>query len=145
MENYIRKVVVRMTFETALERLKHELVQQGFEVTGLTDYHHSMKSPVQVTPGKYTVLTFYHPMLYQAMMRLSPFEGIILPCYVTVVESHPAETAIVPFNVTKEIVAEIRHPELNMLAAEVSERVDRAVEMLQNDPSWAPDLVTSWG
>jgi uncharacterized protein (DUF302 family) len=144
MGNHFRKVVIRMTFDAALERLKYELGQQGFDVTGVTDYHHSINIPIQVTPGRYTVLTVFHPALYQAMMHQSPFEGTILPCYLSVVESHPAETSIVPFNVTQQIVAAIPDADLNMFAAEVSTRIDRAVAMLQNDQSWAPDLVTSW-
>jgi len=133
-----------MAFDAALERVKHELAQEGFDVTGVTDYHHSVNIPIQVNPGRYTVLTLFHPALYQAMMHQSPFEGTILPCFLSVVESHPAETSVVPFNVTQHIVSEIPDPDLNMFAAEVSARIDRAVGMLQNDQSWAPDLVTSW-
>jgi uncharacterized protein (DUF302 family) len=144
METKLVKVIIRMPFDTAIARLQRELANEGFEITGLTDFQHAATISVQITSNKYTVLTLYHPQLYKDLMALSPFEGVILPCFITVAEVHPEETAIVPFNATLDIIHGIQSPQLMHLTAEVSTRIDRAIRVMEKDQHWSPDLTTSW-
>jgi uncharacterized protein (DUF302 family) len=144
MENEFVKIIIRIPFDRALARLQQEVAQEGFEVPGITNFQRGNAMPVQVTSDKYTVITLYHPLMYKEMMELSPFEGIILPCFVSVVEVHPEETAIVLFNATRNILEGIHSPQLIRLAEEVSHRIDRAIRIIGKDTQWAPDLTTSW-
>jgi hypothetical protein len=79
------------------------------------------------------------------MRRFSPFEGIILPCVVSVIETYPGETALVPYNATEVIVQGIQSPSLLNLATETSKRLARAIQLLEKEQIGTPDLVTSWG
>lgn len=75
------------------------------------------------------------------MQRISPFEGIILPCLISVIETHPGEAALVPYNATEFIVREIQNPSLQNLAAEVTRRLNLAIHALEKEQTGNPDLV----
>jgi uncharacterized protein (DUF302 family) len=133
MQTQFIKVIIRMPFESTIDRLQHELVQGGFKITGRTNFHEAPTAPVQANQKKYTVLTLYHPVLYNEMMAASPFDGIILPCFVTVVEMHRDETALIPVNPTHGILESIQSPQLHRLSSEVSIRIERAIRMMEKD------------
>jgi uncharacterized protein (DUF302 family) len=143
MQTQFIKIIIRMPFNPTLDRLQRELVQEGFEITGKTNFHEAATVPVQAKQKRYTVLTLYHPLLYNEMMAASPFDGIVLPCFVTVVEMHRDETSIVPVNPTHGILENIQSSQLHRLSSEVSIRIERAIRRMEKDQRRANDLTTS--
>jgi uncharacterized protein (DUF302 family) len=144
MENHFKKSVVRMSFEAVLGQLKDELSKEGFQMDGETDFQQTARKEYHREMTKYKVLTVHDPFLYNEMMRISPYDGIILPCLVSVIETNPGETAVVPYNPTEMIVREIQNPSLQNLAGEVTRRLALAIKALGHDQTVNPDLVTSW-
>jgi uncharacterized protein (DUF302 family) len=142
MQTQFIKIIIRMPFNTTLDRLQRELVQEGFEITGKTNFHEASTVPVQAKQKRYTVLTLYHPLLYNEMMAASPFDGIVLPCFVTVVEMHHEETAIIPVNPTHGILENIQSSQLHQLSSEVSIRIERAIRRMEKDQRWPQDFIT---
>lgn len=134
-----------MAFEAVVEQLKNELYKEGFEIGGTTDFQQPLKGHNGVTTGKYKVLAVYNPFLYKEMLMLAPFQGLILPCNVSVIELYPGETALVPYNVTAQTVRGIQNPSLENLVAEVTRRLELAIHALEREQSTNPDMITSWG
>lgn len=133
-----------MAFEAVLDQLKDELYKEGFQIGGITDFQLPLNGEAGVTTAKYKVLAVYNPFLFKEMMLLAPFQGLILPCNVSVIELYPGETALVPYNVTAQTVRGIHNPSLENLAAEVTRRLELAIHALEREQNKDPDLVTSW-
>lgn len=144
METQFKKTIIRSPFDVALGKLQRELAQQGFEITGTTNFQQVSVAPVSIASHKHTVLTIHQPFLYQQMMFHSPFDGVILPCMVSVIEVHAEETAIVPCNVTAIILTGIQSVELVRLALEVTDRLEKSIHEIEKDQRDTHDLVTSW-
>lgn len=144
MVNHVKKMVVRLPFETVLDQLKTELHNDGFEIGGITDFHNAA-SRFPVTHVKHKVLAIYHGFLHKEMLLLAPFAGLVLPCSVSVIEWYPGETAIVPYNATEHIAREMSLHSLENIAREVSRRLDDVIQTLENAQSKDRDFVTSWG
>lgn len=144
MENHFKKSVVRMPFDAVLDQLKDELRKEGFELDGISDFQQTARKEYSGKIARYNILAVHDPFLYNEMMRISPYDGIILPCLISVIETNPGETAVVPHNPTEMIVREIQSPSLQNLAAEVTRRLALAIKALGHDQTVNPDLVTSW-
>lgn len=144
MDNHFKKTTVRMSFEAVLDQLKNELHKEGFDIGGVTAYHDAKDSTGR-SYEKYQILHVYDLFLYNEMLRISPFEGLILPCAVSVIETYPGQVAIVPFNATEFIVRGIQNPSLLNLATEVTRRLGLAIYAVEKLQTGDPDLVTSWG
>ena len=143
MIQQVNKTVGRLPFESVLELLKRELCNDGFEVGGITDFQNSSFGS-KVTYGKYKILSTYHPFLYKEMMMVSPAEGAVLPCTISIVELYPGETAVIHFNPTENIAREMSLLSLENLAHEVGKRVDNVIHFLVAVKTKDPDLITSW-
>jgi uncharacterized protein (DUF302 family) len=133
--------VMRMSFESVLDQLRTELVKEGFEISGVTDFQ-KLQSANGDSTGRYTILSVYHSLLYKEMFTIAPREGTILPCLISVVEIYPGETMLVPFNVTEVACADNQNSLLQPLAREVTRRVEMAIHALEkNKPvirTWSP-------
>ena len=145
MDNHFRKTVLRLPFEMVLGQLRSELYREGFEVSSVIDLRVPHSDPDGISSRKYKIMVAYHPFLYTEMKRFSPFEGIILPCVISIIETYPGETAVVPYNATESIAQEIQSPSLQNLATEATKRLRRAIQMLEKEQIGTPDLITSWG
>lgn len=144
MIHQIKKTVIRMSFEEVLDQLKKELNKAGFEAGNATGFRQSDGNDMGYEVKKYRILTVYHPFLYNEMMRISPFEGIVLPCFISVTEIYPGEVALVPFNSTEMIAREIQSSSLQGLATEITGKLTDAIHALEKQQTGTPDLVTSW-
>jgi uncharacterized protein (DUF302 family) len=144
MENYFRKTVIRKSFDTVLNELKTELFKEGFEIGGVTDFQQIAGMQGTISSGKYKILAVYNPYLYKEIIRLSPFEGVVLPGFISVIETYPGEVSVVPYNTTQAIVKGIQNPTLQNLTDELSRRLDLVIHALEAEQTGTPDLVTSW-
>lgn len=131
--------VIRMSFESVLDQLRTELVKEGFEISGITDFQ-KLRSA-----GRYNILSVYHSFLYKEMLTIAPKEGTVLPCLISVVEIYPGESMLVPFNAAEVACEGSQNSLLQALATEVTKRVEVAIHALEKKQTGDPDLVTSWG
>lgn len=132
MENQFRKTIMQMSFDAALDLLMQELYKEGFELGGQADFQFT-KTESRYSSKKHQVLSVYIPFLYSEMVKIAPFEGIILPCVVSMMEQHPGETTLVPYNATDSIVRGIQCPSLQNLATEVTRRLNLVVHALEKN------------
>jgi uncharacterized protein (DUF302 family) len=136
--------VVKNSFNSLILQLSEALKNEGFSLGGQTNLSTGVVNKNGVYISNHAVLSAYVPFLYDEMMALAPFEGIILPCLISVIELHPGEIGIVPINPTQSIVAGIDSPSLQNISEEVSRRLERAILAIQQNQTGTPDLVTSW-
>lgn len=144
MIDQFKKTVIRMSFAAVLDQLKKALRREGFELGGVMEFQHRDEHDTKRTYSQYQVLSVYNPFLSSEMVKISPFEGIILPCFVSVIEIVPGEIALVPVNTTEAIVRDIHSPSLQNLAEETTRRLTKAIHALEKEQTGPPDLVTSW-
>jgi hypothetical protein len=55
MQTQFIKIIIRMPFNTTLDRLQRELVQEGFEITGKTNFHEATTVPVQANQKRHNI------------------------------------------------------------------------------------------
>lgn len=112
-----------MSFEAVLDELKNELYKADFDIGAITVYYKAKNISGRVI-DKYHILHVYDHFLYNEMMKIALFEGIIMPCTITVLEKYPGQVAIVPYNATEMIVKEISKSN----AAKFSNRSNKAIK-----------------
>jgi uncharacterized protein (DUF302 family) len=145
MINLFKKTIIRISFEALLIQLRTELDKEGFVISGITDFQKEIQDRLNGHFKKYQILSVHIPYLSQQMLSLSPTEGVVLPCYITVIELQPGVVEVIPVNTSEVIAREMHEASLQNLAEEVSRRLDRVVHMVEHGPTKTPDLFTSWG
>lgn len=138
----LKKTEVQMSFEAVLHELVTSLQQEGFVISGITNFH-EFDAMSEIAHGKYKVLSIYLPALYKELMMLCPYEGAILPCYVSIIETYPGQISVVPYSPSGGII-EMQNGSFQSLRAEVARKLDLAVSALKTKQVKDPDLVTSW-
>ena len=144
MDNHFKKTVIRMSFEAVLDQLKCELYKEGFEPGAIIDLQPFPSTQEGVSSRKYKVMSVYNPILYSEMMAFSPYEGIILSCFISIIETCPGQVTLVPYNATQVIAQAIQCATLQKLADEVTRRLERVVQTLEKSQTLNVELVTSW-
>jgi uncharacterized protein (DUF302 family) len=145
MVSYLKKTIVRASFDSLVNQLKVELDKEGFEISGMTDFRQVFMDKLNLHFKKYKVLAVHVPLLYQTMIQLAPMEGMVLPCNITIVELYPGKIAVIPVNPVELVADGIQDAPLRNLAEEVSRRLDLAIHGVEGESTGTPDLVTSWG
>lgn len=144
MENQFREAIMRKPLDAVMADLQAELHKQGFQIVAATDFVPTdldvyLNPPRQV----YKVLSVIIPFLYDQMLKVAPFDGIVVPCAMTVIE-RPGEVALIPLNPMEYIAAGFQNPSFHDLSAGVSRRLGLVIHALEQEPTPSPDLITSW-
>lgn len=144
MNTFIEKTFIRVPFETLASSLIQALHKDGFCHVEIPDYENNTNDQVLNHVNKKMIFCVYNSLLYKEMVVISPVDGIVLPCYVSVIETYPGETAVIPFNPTQLIAKDMQNAPLRNLADEVSRRLNKVIGNLKALFDRDPDLVTSW-
>lgn len=139
------KTTVKGSFETLVTQLKIALDKEGFAVCGVADFQRAFSVEPTLQFKKYQILSVYIPHLFHEMVMLAPFEGMVVPCNISVIESYPGSIELIPVNPIEIIVRGIQSPSVQNLAEEVSRRMDIVLRALEHESTNTPDMVTSWG
>lgn len=145
MNDYLKKVVIKMSFEELVDQLQTELERESVAQCGMADFHRTFMDSINVRFNKYTILTLFIPHLYQRMFMLDLPHGTVLPCHITVIELLPGEIEVVRINPTELLARETKNGVLQNLTKEVSTILDLVIHKTQRNTSNIPDLITSWG
>lgn len=143
METLLKEVTVRNSFEFVVEELAKRLHDQGFLTQDAIDFHNDSLELDRISDRKYAILPVYSHQLSKEMVALFPTEGVILPCYVSVIENYPGEIQVILYNPMHEIARELHNQCLDSFASEVTSRILGIIHTLQ-ELNVSPDLVTSW-
>jgi len=144
MISLFNKTFVRISFEALMAQLKDELKKEGFVVSGILDFQQDLQDNLGGYVKKYNILNVHMPYLSQQMLTFALYDGVVLPCSITVIEIRPGEVEIIPANPTALIARNLSDASLQNLAEEVTRRMDLVIQSLERSPMNMPDLSTSW-
>lgn len=115
-----------LPYAEAVERVREELVQEGFGVLTEIDVQATLGDKLGEEVDPYVILGACNPSLAHRALGLEPDLGALLPCNV-VVYVRDRETRVSAVDPVA-MLSIVDNPELGDIAGEVRSRVERAVE-----------------
>ena len=117
-----------VTIEEARSRVTDALAAEGFGVLTEIDVKATLKKKLDVDFRPYLILGACNPNLAHRALGLEPEIGLLLPCNVVVQEA--AGGVQVSVIDPKAVFSVVENPELETVAAEVEEKLRRALHAL---------------
>jgi len=129
--HYSRKL--RIPFEEAVEKIKHNLQQQGFGVITNIDLKDTFKQKLNAEFRKYKILGACNPEFAYKAVSLESHIGLMLPCNIVVQEHENNEVEVSAISPLETIDKATSTAQLSDIAHEVSKRLRTAVDDLHRD------------
>jgi uncharacterized protein (DUF302 family) len=123
------QTTLKLSYETALEKVTEALKAEGFGVLTSIDVKETMKKKLDVDFGRYAILGACNPPLAYKALSARPEVGLLLPCNVIVYEKD-AETVV---NIIDPLSMFnfIDDPALEPIAVDARERLRRVSDSLK--------------
>ena len=115
-----------LPYAEAVERVRQELVQEGFGVLTEIDVRATLREKLGEEVDPYVILGACNPSYAHRALGLEPDLGALLPCNV-VVYVRDGETRVSAVDPVA-MLSIVDNPELAEIAGEVRSRVERAVK-----------------
>lgn len=112
------------TCESVRQRTIDALAVEGFGIISEIDVAKVMKAKLDVDRAPYTILGACNPKLANTAINAEPDIGLLLPCNV-VVRQVGANEQIVSFMDPAAVIGLVGRPEVDGLANDVRERMER--------------------
>ncbi|HSJ16301.1 MAG TPA: DUF302 domain-containing protein [Longimicrobiales bacterium] len=119
---------VNVAFDEAERRIRKTLADEGFGVLTEIDVQATLHKKLDVEIPRYTILGACNPHFAHQAILAEPDIGLLLPCNVVVREAGPGRTVIEALDPVVQLEL-TRNPAIEPLAAEVRQRLTRAVEL----------------
>ena len=126
MSYYLSKIVPG-EFADVVSRVKEALAREGFGVLTDIDVQATLKTKLKVEFPEYRILGACNPTLAHRALLKEDKLGVLLPCNVIVRQSSPGRVEIAAIDPVTSL-ERTGNTELNAVAAEVRERLQRAVD-----------------
>ena len=120
---------VEMAFDDAVARVTHALQGEGFGVLTDIDVAATMKKKLNQDMPPYRILGACNPPLAHRALEAEPAIGLLLPCNV-VVRQDRAGKVHVEFMDPSAVLELVDKPEINRVAGEVRQRLERVMAAL---------------
>ena len=117
---------VEMKFSDAVTRVTQALQGEGFGVLTDIDVAATMKKKLGQDMPPYRILGACNPPLAHRAIQAEPAIGLLLPCNVVVREDESGQVHI-EFMDPKAVLELVDKPEINRVAGEVRQRLERAM------------------
>jgi uncharacterized protein (DUF302 family) len=124
--NYGFGKTVSLPFDAALTRVTEELQKEGFGILTEIDVAATMKKKLNVDISPYRILGACNPSFAHHALSLEPQIGLLLPCNV-VVRQDDAGNVQVEIMDPNAVLTLVNKPEINQLAGEVRQRLERVL------------------
>ena len=122
-------VKLHTDFDTALQKVTDALKAEGFGVLTEIDVRATLKKKLDVDFRPYKILGACNPPLAYRALTAAPEVGLLLPCNVTVAQVDDGiEIGIID---PLSMMGFITHPDLEPVADEARQRLDRVAKALQ--------------
>ncbi len=118
---------VQMSFEDAVERTREALKSEGFGVLSEIRLDEKFKEKLGVDFRKYVILGACNPPLAYKTVQEDINIGLLLPCNVVVYEADDNASSVVAAIDAKAMMSVVGGGEIESVAAEVNERLARAL------------------
>ncbi len=117
---------VEMSFEDAVTRVTKALQDEGFGILTEIDVAATMKKKLDKDMPPYRILGACNPQLAHKAIEAEPSIGLLLPCNV-VVRQDENGLVRVEFMDPNAVLELVGKPEVNQLAQEVRQRLERVM------------------
>ncbi|MDH5492850.1 MAG: DUF302 domain-containing protein [Myxococcales bacterium] len=118
-----------VSYEQGVARAREALATEGFGVLTEIDVKATLKKKLDVDTRDYVILGACNPPLAHRALQAEPAIGLLLPCNV-VVSSDDAGNAVVSAVDPVAMFQVVNRPDVEPLAREVRERLERVLEAL---------------
>jgi len=128
MSYYFTKTVNNVTFDNAVENTRQALKNEGFGVIAEIDFQKTLKEKLDVDFRRYLVLEACNPPYAFKSLNAEDKIGTLLPCNFVIQEK---ENGIEVSSVDPiAMMAQVKNPEMQTIAQEISEKLKGIVESL---------------
>lgn len=117
---------VEMSFDDAVARVAQALQGEGFGVLTDIDVAATMKKKLNRDMPPYRILGVCNPPLAHRALEAEPAIGLLLPCNV-VVRQDESDKVHVEFMDPNAVLELVGKPEVNRVAGEVRQRLERVM------------------
>lgn len=120
---------VSYSFKEALEKTKTALSNEGFGVISEIDLKEKFKEKLNIEFREYRILGACNPKIAHQAIQLEDKIGVLLPCNI-LVQEHPNGKVEVSAINPIETMAAVDNPDLEVIAADISQRLKSVIESL---------------
>ena len=120
---------VELGFDEAIDKVTAELKEEGFGVLSDIDVASTMKKKLDEDMPPYRILGACNPVLAHQAVSAIPDIGLLLPCNVLVRQDDEG-AVFVSFMDPGSVLGLVDNPQVEPLAAEVKERLQRVMAAL---------------
>lgn len=128
MKYYIENTI-ESDFETAVEKTKAVLKDQGFGVLSEIDIHDTLKEKLDVDFRKYKILGACHPPSAYKAIQAEDKIGTMLPCNVIVQEISENQTEVAAVDPVASMMS-VENEAVKATAEEIRSRLEKAINSL---------------
>ena len=129
MEFFIAKKIKEGTFDEIEEKVRQELMKEGFGVITEIDIKKTLKEKIDVDFRNYKILGACNPeFAYKAILEEDKI-GTLLPCNVVIQETPQGELEVMAFDPASAMM-DMDSPALAELSLEVREKLTRVLDSL---------------
>lgn len=122
---------VDLSFDTAIEKTRAALKEEGFGVLSEIDIKEKLKEKLDVDFRRYTILGACNPPLAYKTLQEEINIGLLLPCNVVVYEADEGgKTVVAAVNAKATLSVVGNNATLDQVASEVNERLQRVISRL---------------
>ena len=126
---YTMQTRVDGAFDEVVERTERALSDEGFGVLSDIDVSETFAEKLDASFRRYRILGACNPGMAHDALDVDLEAGALLPCNVVVYETDGGDSVVSAVD-PERLLAVADDPELDRLAADVSERFDRVLDSL---------------
>ena len=127
--NYSLGGVTDLGFETAVERVREALKNQGFGVITEIDAKKVLKEKLGIDRSRYLILGACNPNFAHKALEVDPEIGTLLPCNVVVYEKEQGKVVVTAMDAEAALNL-AGNSKVEEIAREVRKRIQAALESL---------------
>ena len=116
-------------FDRAVDQVKETMKTEGFGVVSEIDMQTKLKDKLGVDFKRYTILGACSPAFAYKALQLEDKIGTMLPCNFVIIDQGDGKTEVAAVDPVASMKG-IENPELEPLAREVTEKLERIMQRL---------------